>query len=209
MNNQITSDKKIISKGFNLYFVNVGPALFKQIPTDTGTPTSFMERNSNNMAVLPVNTLRPSQDGRRFPDDIFKWLFFNEIIWISIKISKNFVLRCPVNNIPALVQIMAWRRPGDKPLSEPMIVRLPTHICVTRPQRVNATEVTSIITDIKHNSPVWDSISAAIIKAEYPNLIGVLTYILNMSITENSMLSIMMYRHPVKLSHVEYHKDPS
>ena len=29
---------------------------------------------------------------------------------------------------------MAWRRPGDKPLSEPMMARLPTHICVTRPQ---------------------------------------------------------------------------
>ena len=33
--------------------------------------------------------------------------------------------------------IMTWRRPGDKPLSEPMMVWLPTHICVTRPQWVN------------------------------------------------------------------------
>ena len=33
---------------------------------------------------------------------------------------------------------MAWRRPGDKPLSEPMMVRLPTHICVTWPQWVNS-----------------------------------------------------------------------
>ena len=32
---------------------------------------------------------------------------------------------------------MAWRRPGDKPLSEPMMARLPTHICVSRPQWVN------------------------------------------------------------------------
>ena len=40
-------------------------------------------------------------------------------------------------NIPALVQIMAWRRPGDKPLSEPMMVVLPMHICVTRPPWVN------------------------------------------------------------------------
>ena len=31
---------------------------------------------------------------------------------------------------------MAWRRPGDKPLSEPMMVCLPTHICVARPQWV-------------------------------------------------------------------------
>ena len=42
-----------------------------------------------------------------------------------------------INNIPALVQIMAWRRPGDKPLSEPMMVNLLTHICVTRPQWIN------------------------------------------------------------------------
>ena len=44
----------------------------------------------------------------------------------------------PINIIPALVQIMAWRRPGDKPLSEPMMVSLLTHICVTRPQWVNS-----------------------------------------------------------------------
>ena len=41
-----------------------------------------------------------------------------------------------MNNIPALVQIMAWRRPGDKPLSEPMMVNLLTHICVAWPRRV-------------------------------------------------------------------------
>ena len=40
------------------------------------------------------------------------------------------------NNIPALVQIMAWRRPGDKPLSEPIMISLLTHICVIRPQWV-------------------------------------------------------------------------
>ena len=36
-----------------------------------------------------------------------------------------------------MVQIMAWRRPGDKPLSEPMMGNSLTHICVTRPQWVN------------------------------------------------------------------------
>ena len=51
-----------------------------------------------------------------------------------IKNSLKFVPKGPINDIPALVQIMAWRRPGDKPLSEPMLVSLPTHICVTRPQ---------------------------------------------------------------------------
>ena len=37
---------------------------------------------------------------------------------------------------------MAWRRPGDKPLSEPMVVRLLTHICVTRPQWVKPFAIT-------------------------------------------------------------------
>ena len=69
-------------------------------------------------------------------DDIFKWIFLNENVIISIEKSLKSVPKGPINNIPALVQIMAWRRPGDKPLSGPMMVRLPTHICVTRPEWV-------------------------------------------------------------------------
>ena len=46
----------------------------------------------------------------------------------------NFVPKGTINNISALVQIMAWHRPGGKPLSEPIVVRSLTHICVTRPQ---------------------------------------------------------------------------
>ena len=79
-----------------------------------------------------LNTFRPRRDGRHFPDDIFKCIFLNENVWISIKISLKFVPKGPINSIPSLVQIMAWRRPGDKPLSEPMMVSLLTHICVTR-----------------------------------------------------------------------------
>ena len=70
-------------------------------------------------------------------DDIFICIFLNENAWIPIKISLQFVPQGPINNIPALVQIMAWHRPGDKPLSGPMIGRLPMHICVTWPQWVN------------------------------------------------------------------------
>ena len=84
-----------------------------------------------------LNTLRPRQNGRHFADDIFKCIFLNENVRISIKISLKFVPKGPINNSTALVQIMAWRRPGDKPLSEPMLVSLLTHICVTRPQWVN------------------------------------------------------------------------
>ena len=88
------------------------------------------------ISFLIFNTLRPKQNGHHFPDDIFKYIFLNENIWILIKISLKFVPRVSINNIPALVQIMAWRRPGDKPLSEPMMDSLPTRICVTRPQWV-------------------------------------------------------------------------
>ena len=84
------------------------------------------------------NTLRPRQHGRYFPDDSFRCIFLSENIWIAINISLSFVPKGPIDNIPSLVQIMAWRRSGDKPLSEPMMVSLLTHICVTRPQWVNS-----------------------------------------------------------------------
>ena len=86
------------------------------------------------------NTLRPRQNGRHFQDDIFKCIFFNENIRILRNISLKFVPEGSINNIPALVQIMAWRRPGDKPLSEAVVASLLTHICVTRPQWVKESE---------------------------------------------------------------------
>ena len=55
-------------------------------------------------------------------DGTFKCKFVNENILISIMISLKFVPKGAINNIPALVQIKARRRPGDKPLSEPMMV---------------------------------------------------------------------------------------
>ena len=96
--------------------------------------------------IIKINSLRQRQNGRHFADDIFKCIFLNENVWIPITISLKFVLKDPINNIPALVQIMAWRRPGDKPLSEPMMVRFPTHICVTRPQWVKCKKNLHLIT---------------------------------------------------------------
>ena len=80
------------------------------------------------------NTLRPRQNRRPPANDIFKCIFLNENEWISPRISLKFVRKVWINNIPALVAIMAWRRLGDKPLSETMMVNLLTHICVTRLQ---------------------------------------------------------------------------
>ena len=77
---------------------------------------------------MHINTLRPRQDGRFFADDVLKCIFLNENVLILLKIPQKFVPKGPINNIPALVQIMAWHRPGDKPLSELMLVFVPTHI---------------------------------------------------------------------------------
>ena len=46
-----------------------------------------------------------------------------------MNISLKFVLKGPINTIPALVQTMVLRRPGAKPLSEPMVVNFLTHMC--------------------------------------------------------------------------------
>ena len=85
-----------------------------------------------------LNTLRPRQNGRRLADNICERIFLNGNILISINISLNVVPRGQINNIPALVQIIAWRGTGDKLLSEPMLIILLTHICVTRPQWVKS-----------------------------------------------------------------------
>ena len=89
-----------------------------------------------------IKTMRLSQDGRHFADNIFQCIFLNENVSILIKISLNFVPRGPVNNIPALVQIMAWCWPGDKPLSESVMVSLLMHVCIIRPQfKVKAAQI--------------------------------------------------------------------
>ena len=104
----------------------------------------YIQRNGKVVRVTvlvitgDVNTLRPRQDDRHFADDIFKNVFLNENVLIWLQISLKFVPKVRINNIPELVQVMAWRRSGDKPLSEPMMVSLLTHICVTRPQWVKA-----------------------------------------------------------------------
>ena len=84
-----------------------------------------------------IKSLKPEQNGRCSPDDILKLIFLIENVYISNNISFKFVPTVPMNNIPVLFQIMAWRRPGDKPFSEPMMVSLLTHIYATRPQWFN------------------------------------------------------------------------
>ena len=51
-------------------------------------------------------------------------IFLNDSVWIFIKISLEFVPKGQINNSPTLVQLMAWRRPGDTPLTVPMMAYL-------------------------------------------------------------------------------------
>ena len=85
-----------------------------------------------------VNILRPRQNGHHFADSIFKCILLNGNVWISINISQKIVSKGQINNVPTLVQILAWRRLGNKPLSEPMMVIFLMHICITMPQWVNS-----------------------------------------------------------------------
>ena len=73
----------------------------------------LMGCSTGTVAILPlsqclwcINILRPRQNGRHFADDTFKYIFLNENVIISAKIPLTFVPEVPINNIPALVQII-------------------------------------------------------------------------------------------------------
>ena len=82
--------------------------------------------SKSQVTATHVNTLRPRQNGRHFADNILN-IFLNENVWISRKISLRFVPKVPMDNIPALVQIMAHCRSSNKPLSEPVVLSLLIH----------------------------------------------------------------------------------
>ena len=65
-----------------------------------------------------INTLRTRQNGCYFPDDFFQ---MHILEWKYMNFGQHFT-KSPINNIPAMIRIMAWPRP--------IIIRLPTHICV-------------------------------------------------------------------------------
>ena len=79
--------------------------------------------HGNNLDIYAFKSSRPGQNSRHFPDDMFKCIFMNEKSCILIRISMQFDLKGPINNKPPLVMVMAWRRPGDKPLPEPMLTK--------------------------------------------------------------------------------------
>ena len=116
--------------------VRYWPYSWSHVRTEIDVGIADIHRNT----ITGINTLRPRQDGCYFADDVLKCIFLNENVWIFLNIPLKFVPKGPNYNIPALVRIMDWRRPGDKPLSEPMMDSLPTHLCVTRAQWVKPTK---------------------------------------------------------------------
>ena len=124
---------------FNCEMLNKGANVLVTVISLTLSSDIRPGDQSMNKYGLPVsagliNTFTPRQNGRHFTDNTFKCIFLKENIRILMEISPNFVGNVPINNISSLAYIMAWRWPG---LSEPMMVRLLTHICITRPQWVN------------------------------------------------------------------------
>ena len=59
-------------------------------------------------AQYPFKSSLPGQNGRHFTGDIFRCIIVNEKFCIFITISLKFVPKGPIDNNPALVQIMAW-----------------------------------------------------------------------------------------------------
>ena len=75
------------------------------------------------LRILVINSSPPGQNGCHFADVMFKRIFLNENIRISNKISLKCDLWGLIDNMSALVKIIAWCRPGNKPLSEPMLTQ--------------------------------------------------------------------------------------
>ena len=84
--------------------------------------------------LMIFNTLRPRQNGRYIRKRHFQTHFLEWKLLSFVLISVKYVPSCSIINMPALVQMMAWHRTSDKPLSEPS---LPAHICVNRPLSIN------------------------------------------------------------------------
>ena len=67
--------------------------------------------------IAHINTLRPRQDGRHFPDDILNSFSCMKIVVFWLKFHWNLFPKVgggPINNKSSLVQIKTWRRSDDK-----------------------------------------------------------------------------------------------
>ena len=80
-------------------------------------------------STIRVNSSPPRQNSRHFADDIFRCIFLYEKFCILIQISLKFLPKGPIDKESSLVQVMVWRRTGDKPLPDQCWHTSLTHIC--------------------------------------------------------------------------------
>ena len=92
------------------------------------TPLSLDQHDS--ITITNCQQYSSTLWGCHFADDIFRCIFVNEKFCILSEISLKFVPMGLNSNKSALVQAMAWCQQGDKPLSEPLMVRLLRHVCL-------------------------------------------------------------------------------
>ena len=108
-----------------------------------------------------------------------------------MKCSLKLVSKGPVNIIPALVRIMAWGWPGDKPLSEPMMAYSVMHICVTQPQSLNSLRPSDTYTSVnRHQAIIWTNAGILFIGPKGTNFSKILIAILTF-IQENAFESVV------------------
>ena len=117
----------------------------------TGICSPWVKWCCSNVLVRKKWFLNPStrrQNGRYFAYNIFKCIFMNEKFHIWIWIWLKFVLRGPIDNISALVQVKAWHQTGSKPLPEPMLIlfintnmRRLGEMCLTHRDRIYASVI--------------------------------------------------------------------
>ena len=79
------------------------------------------------LGYVVLHTLDSEAETKWPPFRISRCIFLSENVSILLRISLNSVPTVRIKNIAALDQIMACRRPGDKPLSEQIMVSLLRH----------------------------------------------------------------------------------
>ena len=112
--------RHMVSIGHNeLNAGSIRTCIFMVITTPTNVPAPNNQPSTANADKHIEAETKLSPFHRRH----FQMHFLNENAQISLKISLKFLPKVQINNILALCQIMAWSQPGDKSLSEPMVVQ--------------------------------------------------------------------------------------
>ena len=97
----------------------------------------LFSHNSIGWLYAHFNTLRQKQNGRHFLDDFSNAFSWKKIYEFQLRFNFFRSLCLRVQLLTFRHRLRQWLGAGDRPLSGPMLVSLPTHICITRLQWVN------------------------------------------------------------------------